>query len=322
MMVEVKSLIRLKRDYFRQPWSYIDVAIIVCSWTNVGIYVWRYRESNRVGDLFAQTNGYAYVNLQLAVYVSDLFTCFLGLCCFLATLKFIRLARFNQRLMFFLQTLQHAAKDLLSFVSMFSVVFWAFLTLFYLLFSGKLWTCSTLLHTAKMLFEMMLMKFDAQQLSEAAPFLGPLSFTLFILLVVFVCMSMFLTIINDSFRQVRTQAELNPSQDQHILSFMLDRLQRSIGMGPSHELRRMEEYDEQMRSQYVDPIEGFPRKIDQLLDALNRVSDFVFAICLIHTCLSPRCTSINRRMSHGPNMGDEPSSSTHVSIADEKTTLL
>ena len=273
MMVEVKSLIRLKRDYFRQLWSYIDVAIIVCSWTNVGIYVWRYRESNRVGDLFAQTNGYAYVNLQLAVYVTDLFTCFLGLCCFLATLKFIRLARFNQRLMFFLQTLQHAAKDLLSFVSMFSVVFWAFLTLFYLLFSGKLWTCSTLLHTAKMLFEMMLMKFDAQQLSEAAPVLGPLSFTLFILLVVFVCMSMFLTIINDSFRQVRTQAELNPCEDQHILSFMIDKLQRSIGIGRSNELRRMEEYDEQMRSKYVSPVEIFSDKVDQLLDAIDRVSE-------------------------------------------------
>ena len=63
MMVEVQSLIRLKRAYFRQFWSYIDVGIIVCSWTNVGIYVWRYHELNRVGDLFAKTHGYAYVNL-------------------------------------------------------------------------------------------------------------------------------------------------------------------------------------------------------------------------------------------------------------------
>lgn len=32
-----------------------------------------------------------------------------------------------------------------------------------------------------------------------------------------------------------------------------------------------EERDIHMRSQYVDPIEGFPAKMDQLLEALNKV---------------------------------------------------
>ena len=272
MIVEVQSLIKLKLGYFRQFWSYIDVGIIACSWTNVGIYVWRYRESNRVGDLFAQTHGYASVNLQVAAYVDDLFNSLLGFACFFATIKFIRLGRFNRRLMFFVHTLQHAARDLASFVSMFSVVFWAFITLFYLLFVGQLLTCSTLLHTAKMLFEMTLMKFDAQKLSSAAPFLGPLAFSLFIFVVVFVCMSMFVTIINESFSAVRQEAALHVDQEQHIFSFMVDRFQRAIGLGRSTEMYRQQEYDEEMRSKYVDPVENFPGKMDQLLDALNRVS--------------------------------------------------
>ena len=82
MMVEVQSLIKLKRAYFRQFWSYIDVGIIACSWTSVGIYVWRYRELNRIGDLFAQTHGYAYVNLQQAVYVNEVFSCLIASACF------------------------------------------------------------------------------------------------------------------------------------------------------------------------------------------------------------------------------------------------
>jgi hypothetical protein len=32
-----------------------------------------------------------------------------------------------------------------------------------------------------------------------------------------------------------------------------------------------EEQDTRMRSEYFDPIEHFPERIDQLLDALNRV---------------------------------------------------
>ncbi len=34
---------------------------------------------------------------------------------------------------------------------------------------------------------------------------------------------------------------------------------------------QLDKRDEQMRRQYYDPIEHFPDKIDQLLDALNRV---------------------------------------------------
>ncbi len=32
-----------------------------------------------------------------------------------------------------------------------------------------------------------------------------------------------------------------------------------------------EERDKQMREKYCDPIEAFPNKMDELLDALNRV---------------------------------------------------
>jgi hypothetical protein len=39
-------------------------------------------------------------------------------------------------------------------------------------------------------------------------------------------------------------------------------------------LEMLEERDEIMRNRYYDPIEQFPNKIDQLLDALNRVIYF------------------------------------------------
>ena len=234
--------------------------------------MWRYHELNRVGDLFAKTHGYAYANLGVAAYASELFSVLLGFCCFFATIKFIRLGRFNHRLMFFVRTLQHAAKDLVSFASMFSIVFWSFIMLFYLLFTSELSTCATLLHTAQMLFEAILMKFDAQKLTEAAPFLGPLSFSLFIFVVVFVCMSMFLTIINESFGDVRDEAKASGgAHDQHIVSFMVEKCKRALGVGQSRESRRLDEYDEQMRSKYVSPVEHFPEKVDELLDALDRV---------------------------------------------------
>jgi len=51
MIVEIQSFLKIKINYFRNFWSFINIGIIVCSWTNLGIYIWRYQESNRIGDL-------------------------------------------------------------------------------------------------------------------------------------------------------------------------------------------------------------------------------------------------------------------------------
>jgi len=229
MIKEIRNFIRMKWSYFRCFWSYIDIGIIGCSWGVLGVYIWRYHESNRIGNLFQETNGYVYINLQLSGYVDDILTSLLGFCCFFGTVKFIRLFRFDQRLSLFTETLQYARKELFSFTAMFAFVFMAFLTLFYLLFVGKLQNCATLLNTAQMLFEMMLMKFDVHPLQQAAPFLGPFCFSLFILLVVFVCMNMFITIINRSIRIVRDNMKAKQNEDQQVLVYMLRKLQRLIG---------------------------------------------------------------------------------------------
>jgi len=226
MFVEIGLLFKMKWNYFRQFWSLIEVGIIVCSWTSVGIYIWRYHECQRIGKLFKETNGYVYINLQLTSYVDDTLTCLLGFCCFFGTIRFLRLGRFSQRLNLFSETLRYAGKELISFGLMFSIVFVSFLSLFYLLFVSKLSSCSTLFETSEMLFQMTAMKFDVHHLTEVASFLGPFCFSLFIILVVFICMSMFLSIINRSFRRARQNIN---NYNEQVFSFMLNKFQRWIG---------------------------------------------------------------------------------------------
>ncbi|CAF1401522.1 unnamed protein product [Adineta steineri] len=271
MILEIKTVIKMKSSYFYRFWSYIDVGIIGCSWGILGVYIWRYQKSIDVGNRFQETNGYTFINLQVATYINDILTCLFGFCCFFGTLKFLRLCRFHKRLSLFTETLQHAKKDLFSFMIMFFFIFMAFLTLFYLLFMDKIWSCSTLLHTAQMLFEMMLMKFDAYELTNAAPILGPICFSLFFLFVVFICMTMFITIVSDSFRIVRKNTKVNYNEDQAIFEFMLRKLQRWIGWRKLYDAESFEQNYEQLRGKYSDPIEHFPNKIDQLLNALNRL---------------------------------------------------
>jgi hypothetical protein len=267
MFTELRLLYKLKWKYFLQFWSLIDFGIIICSWIAVGVYIWRYKESKRISRLFKQTNGYAYINLQLAAYVNDILTFVLGFCCFFGTIKLIRLGRFNRRLSLFVQTLRYAGKELVSFSLMFSIIFFSLVCLFYFLFISKIWSCSSFLNTSQMLFEMSLLKFNARELIRAAAVLGPVCFCSFIIIVVFICMSMFLSIINDSFQLARK----NRINDDGIYSFMLKRFLLWTGLKKKNVLEIQEERDIQMRSEYLSAVDIFPEKVEQLFEALNRV---------------------------------------------------
>ena len=225
MVLQIRLLIKIKGKYFVEFWSWIELGIIGCSWGMIIAYIWRFRESNRIGKIFGETNGYVYVNLQGAVRVNDLMTYLQGFCCFFGTIRLTRLCRINSRLSFFLQILFNATRELISFLLMFSIIFMSFISLFYLLFVSKMWSCSDLLSTAQMLFEVTLMKFDTGQLLNADGVLGPVCFTIFIIITVFVCLSMFLTIINENFHRGREQL----TEGEEIFSFMLKKFLRWSG---------------------------------------------------------------------------------------------
>jgi len=227
MWAEIRLLIKLKSKYFYRFWSYIEVGIIVCSWTSVGLYIWRYRECQHIGNLLEETNGYVFINLQLTSYINDILMCLFGFCCFFGTVKSIHLCRFSQRLWLFILTLQYAGKELISFAMMFSIIFLSFLCLFYLLFVSNVSTCSSVLATLQMLFQMTVLRYNSDELTEAAVFLGPFCFSLFIIIVVFICMPMFISIIIDNFH--RAQKHRNDN-NQHIFSFMIKKFQRWSGI--------------------------------------------------------------------------------------------
>ncbi len=52
MYNEIDSLFKLKLNYFCRFWSYIELGIIICSWTSVGIYIWRYQEYQQISSLY------------------------------------------------------------------------------------------------------------------------------------------------------------------------------------------------------------------------------------------------------------------------------
>ncbi|UJR27882.1 hypothetical protein I4U23_009147 [Adineta vaga] len=270
MIMEIRSFLRLKKRYFRQIWSYMELGIIICSWTGVGIHIWRTRESSRISRIFRETNGDTYLNFQFLAYINDTFSFLLAFCCFFGTLRLLRLCRYNERLNLLSNTLKRAARELMSFSMMFSVIFMAFLTLFYLQFVPYIWECSSLLHTAQMLFEMLLLKFDATEIKNAAPFLGPLYFTLFILFVVFVCINMFVSIINDNFRRVRADVYKVHSDYQGVLINLTKKFRRWFGLPATNVVSINEKATVINVTEFSDPLKRLSSRLDRLSVLVNK----------------------------------------------------
>lgn len=229
MIIEIQSIYETKWKYLRQFWCYIEWGMICCTWASIGIFVWRHYEMKRIGSVFHRSKGYEYVNLQFATHMDDMLTFLLGFCCFFGTIKLLRFCRYHRHLSLLGDTLRYVGKDLFFFTASFAIITTAFIALFYLVFTSKISTCSSVLRTAQMIFEMILMKFDASEIRAADDVLGPICFTLFIFLIVFIGMTMFISIISDGFRSIRERNRADFKTDFEIFEFMWDRFLRQLG---------------------------------------------------------------------------------------------
>jgi polycystin 1L2 len=228
--IEICLLINLKKKYFYSFWSFIQWAVIICSWTGVGIYAWRLREGTRLNELLYDTNGYTYLNIQKAIYFDNILTYLLGFCCFFSTLRLVYFFRFNSRLSQFGKTVQYVQQDLFCFLFTFVIVFISFISLFYLLFYSKVWSCSDISNTIQILVEMLLLKFDSRDFYKVEIFLGPLSVILFLFYVICIYYPLIISIMNNGFRHVRHQNKSITDQDQDVLLFIFMKIKRALGM--------------------------------------------------------------------------------------------
>lgn len=143
-----------------------------------------------------------------------------------------------------------------------------------LLFLDRLSTCASLLHTAPMLFNMMMMmmmKFDVNELQGAVAFLGPFCFTVFVLVVICVCMSMIVTIIDKHFRATHQRVEREVNQEHQTLVYIWPLLGVAVGW------RTATKDEAQTPSTYRHAAESLLEIGEQFLVTFDRVSSLVLS---------------------------------------------
>ncbi|GFN94979.1 polycystic kidney disease protein 1-like 2 [Plakobranchus ocellatus] len=293
---EAFNFYRQRRSYLTDFWNWIEMSIIAFSIAAIVGYFYKLYEVNKLTKEIKASEGYGYVKLQFVGYWNEIFSYMLGFVVFLATLKFLRLLRFNRRVSMLANTLELSGKNLLHFSIIFLIVFLAFCQLFWLTFMTVDETYSSFMQAMVASILMMMGKFNIYTMIQAKPIVTQIFVLLYLISMTFIIVNMFVSILNDTFSIVRNNVKTQ-SNDYEILQFMMSRFMSWTGIQGSQkgntldarplkgverfledENRRKEEHSTSAKSMWVDPVDPhlsvFPSRVDRLLQSLSTIYRF------------------------------------------------
>ncbi len=278
LVKEYRKLRKEKKEYFKEFWNWVEILILGLSVAATVIFVYRMLIAKQLTAKFKDTHGNSYINFQRVGSWNELLTIMVGWLVYLSTLKFLKLLRFNRRMLVLGATLRNAATGLSMFFIMFMIVFLSFTQVFYGTLGNMLKEYSSMIIAAETLLSTMLGKFDFRALQVTRPLLGPLLFILYVCTTTFLLINMFVSIINESFGAVRADVE-SRDNEYEIVEFMVRRFKLFIGVKvtpvPDHkETTLQNELKDNYETEY--PIteystDGFPKRVNEFLDCVSRI---------------------------------------------------
>ena len=188
---------------------------------------------------------------------------FLGFCAAFATLRFVKLLRFNKRIIVFLHAFTLSLKELSSFGACFLTVWLGFVHMFFILYNSQLADFASMPASMATCFQMILGRGSALFVKEGSlNLMGVLLFVLFNVGVIFVLMNIFLTIINEKFAEACRDSSLD-AKDPQLFDYLKNVLGSVLG--------RPKRKDLPSEHSYKDFWDTLPHKFDEFLGKFERV---------------------------------------------------
>lgn len=122
----------------------------------------------------------------------------------LATLKFIKLLRYNKTVLLLSKAISVSMKTLLGVIFIFLVVFFTFVQAFYLSMNDRVSDFRTVLMACTTSFQILLGKFDINKILIANPILGAILYLSFNLAVLMIVLNLIITTISDTFSNIKS----------------------------------------------------------------------------------------------------------------------
>ncbi|XP_063961569.1 polycystin family receptor for egg jelly-like [Lytechinus pictus] len=254
---EIKLFIKKKKEYFKSFWNMLEVVTLVMAYCAITFYLYRLFIGRQLMEQY-RTNPDSFLNFQYVSHWDLLYRYMTAMVVFIANVKFMKLFRFNRRLLILSLTLKNAGREILYYLIVFGIVFMAFSTMAFNMYSPYLLGFSTFGSTIVTLFSTMLGKFKFAEMVQTSRHLGPLFFFCYVIIIIFICLNMFLSIINEAFARVR-QENSKMDNELEIVDFMMGRFKKFVGLTRQQNTKKKRKEEEEKEEKHCieddDPIE-------------------------------------------------------------------
>ncbi|XP_048576191.1 uncharacterized protein LOC5508455 [Nematostella vectensis] len=257
-----------RKEYLKDLWNYLEILVLLFSLSAIGLYFARLALTKYTIGNMKETPD-RFVSFQYVAFLDEWVTATCSLAVFFSFLKFLRLLRFNRKMALLSSTLKAAAKPLFYFFVYFSVIFFAYAQFGFVVFGISMDSYASFQGTMASLMGLTLGDFDFDELKQANRLFGPMFFFSYVLVVLFILMNVFLSIIVETFNEVNSDVS-KQANDHEIMSFMMHTVKQNIGkqVGPA------------IKPTYVEPKTKIELQIDDIEEISENVQYALRNVCM------------------------------------------
>ncbi|KAK7506559.1 hypothetical protein BaRGS_00002034, partial [Batillaria attramentaria] len=224
----IKMVRKERLKYFKTFWNILEFILLCFAVACIVFYSFKHILTEVAMRALKDRESDGFVNFQSIALYDETYGYIMSVVVFMATIQFLKLLQFNRKMSMLGDTVKLATKDLKVFSIAFLLYFTAFVITAYQLFGHMLSSYNNIIGAMESMFAFALGSFDFEAMQMVQPTLGPLFFFSYIMVVYIGLMSIFLTIIGDSFTQVKENTALQ-SNEYEIVDFMWKRFKGLLG---------------------------------------------------------------------------------------------
>lgn len=272
---EIKLIVKLKHKYTRRYISYLNWILIVFSWVSFTMFMYRLYEKWTLTSKISSNNNQV-INFQSINYWNNMLLIFLGICCFMASLKLIYYLSISRTIRMLIKVFRLCLKEMLSFILIFIVIILAFINLMYFMVCDKNEQFNSFPRALVRGFLMINGNFDLQKFLDNSGFLGHIIYSVFVVVVILSLLNMFITLLVSCFSEIRAEYKEQTGQEDPVAFMMykkkiapkVSQIMESVGFkktNSSNKYKRMSLHPQDSNdSQYKDTVDLFSFKTSQL----------------------------------------------------------
>ncbi|XP_055955095.1 polycystic kidney disease protein 1-like 2 [Patella vulgata] len=275
----LKRLFKQRLGYFGSFWNIVDLITLITTLVTIVFFILREVYTSKTLEIF-RVDPKKFVNFEHIVLWDALFVYGLSFLVFTATIGMLRILGYNRRFTMIGEVLRVSAKDLIGFTSVFAIFYSAFIASGYVLFATSLYQFRSAFDTAITIFIYLLGKNQLGKRLVQSDEYSVIYFFALVFFVIFILLTMFQVIMNNSMTVVRSSVTSIPAP--YGIVNVLTGIYKSLisdwipsGFLQKKDERAVEEMEaRRQRSQVHNILESFKDQFEKSMDVKGASANY------------------------------------------------